>query len=128
MGWYNESMNFRKKIGISIIALLAVAIVIYTTRTFTDTGTAIFYLSLSFVVTLSILFFLENMVFTTWKKFAIPYIIISVLILIFAGNSGGGWGVGSIIDDREGIAMILSALFLIISLLIIAIKSWRLRG
>ncbi len=82
---------------------------------------------LSIIPVLIILLFTKQQVFTTWKKFAIPYIALSTLLLIFAGNSGGGFGFGSIIDSREGISIILSILFFVISIFLIAIKSWRLR-
>ena len=92
-----------------------------------DVGQPLVFLFLSLILIFFIFIFTNPQVFTTWKKFAIPYIAISALILIFASDSGGSWGVGSIIDDREGISIILSILFFVISLILIAVKSWRLR-
>ncbi|MFC1775669.1 hypothetical protein ACFLY0_02360 [Patescibacteria group bacterium] len=90
-----------------------------------DVGQPLSLLFLSLVVIFTFLFFAKKMVFTTWKKFAIPYLIFSTIILLIpSGGMGGFMGGG---PDNEFFAIILSGLFLIISLLIIAIKSWKLR-
>ena len=75
-----------------------------------------------------ILLFTKEAVWITWKKFGIWYIpLAALLIFITPSSSGGSFGY-SMGLDREGVTMFFSALFLIISLIIIAIKSWKLRG
>jgi len=64
--------------------------------------------------------------FHSWKKFAIIYLPIAIVILfVTAGESGGGIGLARI--DSEIISWWLAGLFLSASLLIIAVKSWKLR-
>ena len=80
--------------------------------------------SISFIVILFILLFTKQAVFRSWLKFATPYLILSILLLAVAPTSNADiYGL-----DRELIAWFTSALFLVISLLIIGIKSWKLRG
>lgn len=76
------------------------------------------------------LLFLHEEIFQSWKKFAKIYLSISVaIILLFMFSSGGGgnFGLGGGMD-AEGATMFLSALFFIISLVIIITKSLKLRG
>lgn len=71
----------------------------------------------------------SNEAFQTWKKFAKIYLSIAfAIVLLFAFSSGGGgnFGLGGGMDT-EGATIFLSGLFFLISLIIIAIKSWRLR-
>lgn len=73
-----------------------------------------------------ILVFTHEEVFHSWKKFALGYLPVAAIILfITAGESGGGIGAARI--DGEIISWFLSGLFLFISLIIIAVKSWKLR-
>lgn len=82
-----------------------------------------FFSVVLFLITL-ILLFTKQAVFHLWLKFAIPYLILVTLLLAVAPTSNADiYGL-----DRELIAWFTSALFLIISLLIIGIKSWKLRG
>ncbi len=76
-----------------------------------------------------ILLFLKKQIFTAWKKFAIYFIAISAIWIIIApeGCGGGFGGFGGCVFDKETTAMFTAGLFFIISLFIIAIKSWRLR-
>lgn len=66
-------------------------------------------------------------VFRAWFNFAKWWIPISIfLTLIMPGGSGGGFGIPSIFD-KEFLAFVLAALFIIISLIIIITKSLKLR-
>ena len=85
----------------------------------------LFFFLAALVPVFIILIFTKQQVFTTWKKFAIPYLIISAIILLIpSGGMGGFMGGG---PDNEFFTIMLSGLFLIISILIIAIKSYKLR-
>lgn len=67
-------------------------------------------------------------VFRAWFNFTKWWVPISIfLILITPGSSGGGFGIPSVFD-KGFLAFILSALFFIISLVIITRKSLRFRG
>jgi len=73
------------------------------------------------------LFFTREQVFNSWARFTKWYIPIVAVLILFASDGGGffiGFGGGF---DREGMIWFTSGLFLTISLLLIAIKSWRLR-
>lgn len=79
-----------------------------------------------FLFLISLLLFIRQEVFHSWKKFAIVYLpVAAILLFIAAGESGGGIGFARI--DGEIISWFLSGIFLFISLLIICIKSWKLR-
>ena len=76
-----------------------------------------------------ILLFLKEQVVNAWKKFEIIFIAISAAWIIIApAGCGGGWaGFGGCVFDKETTAMFASAVFLIVSILIITVKSWKLR-
>ncbi len=76
-----------------------------------------------------ILLFLKKQIFNSWVKFAILFIILSAIWITFVpSNCGGGWGgFGGCTFDKETVAMFTAGLFLMISILIIAIKSYKLR-
>ena len=82
----------------------------------------IFFPAIIVLVSL-ILFFLKDEIFNSWLKFTKWYLPIAIiLIVIFPSHAG------FLSPDRETITWLSAALFLIISLLIIGWKSWRLRG
>jgi len=129
-------MNHRKKIGILLLSSLFGVLVGYLTiypeilghKYVFSVGDPLFLTSLSLSIIFLILLFTKEAVFNSWKKFGIWYIpLAAVLIFLAPSSSGGSFGY-SMGFDREAVSMFTSALFLIISLLIIAIKSWRLRG
>ena len=95
-----------------------------------DTGVPFFFFSGAIVIISFILLFLKEQIFNTWKKFALVYMAISAIWIFFAPEyCGGGWaGFGGCVFDKEITAMFTAGLFLFTSLLIIAIKSWKLRG
>ena len=76
-----------------------------------------------------ILFFVRREVFIAWAKFAgvaFP-IILGILLYTFNNTPALGSWIGGPTDDQLA-SVLLPTSFLIISLLIIIIKSWRLRG
>jgi len=88
----------------------------------------LFFGSLSLFIILLILLFTKEAVWNAWKKFGIWYIPLTAFLIFIAPSSSGGSFGYSMGFDREAVTMFLSAIFLVISLLIIAIKSWKLRG
>src|SRR3989344_2590081 len=84
-----------------------------------------------FAVTLLILsavtYFLKEGVFRAWVRFAYWWIPVSLVFIYLAGGwSGGGFGIPNVLD-QEFVAIILAALFAIVSLLIIAWKYFSIR-
>jgi hypothetical protein len=74
-----------------------------------------------------ITYFLREEVFRAWLHFAYGWIPLSiVLILLASGSSGGGFGIPNVLD-QEFVAIILAALFAIISLAVIAYKYFATR-
>lgn len=75
-----------------------------------------------------ITYFLHEEVFRAWLRFAYWWVPLSiVLIFLAAGSSGGGYGMPNIFD-QEFVAITLSGLFALISLILIIVKSLLLRG
>ena len=88
---------------------------------------ALFFSSVSLFLTFLILLFTKEAVFSSWKKFGIWYIPLAALLIFLAPSSSGGSFGFSMGIDREGVTMFISAVFLIVSILIIVVKSWKLR-
>ena len=77
-----------------------------------------------------ILLFLRREVFMAWAKFAVPAFPIMVAILLYTYNNGptpDGFGLAGLISDEMLATAFLPALFFIISLVIIIVKSHKLR-
>ena len=69
-----------------------------------------------------ITYFLREEVFRAWLRFAYWWIPVSLVFIYLAGGwSGGGFGIPAVLD-QEFVSLILSGLFLLISLLLIAYK------
>lgn len=138
-------MNYRKKlyiyIGITIVAFVVSVILglydlfgvctpfssyacLKIARFWAE---ALFPSSISLSLIFLILLFTKEAVFNSWKKFGVWYIpLAALLIFITPSSSGGSFGFSMGID-REGVTMFTSAIFLIVSILIIIVKSWKLR-
>ncbi len=83
-------------------------------------------LSLSLFLPLLLLIFTKELVFNSWKKFALIFIPITILWIYFAPSSCGGYIPMCI--TKEIASMFSAGLFLIISLLIIITQSIRHAG
>lgn len=73
----------------------------------------------------AITYFLKDRVFLAWLKFSSIWIPLQVILSLLTPRYGGA---GIISIDRGAVSFVLSALYLIISLVLIAYKSWKLRG
>lgn len=81
---------------------------------------------LFFISMLVVAFRKARPVFKAWGKFAMVYLPISAVILyLVAGEQGGGIGFAAV--DGEIIVWFISFLFFFISIIILAVKSWKLR-
>jgi len=88
-------------------------------------------LSVPLLIISPILFFVRREVFIAWAKFVIIAFPLMLGILLYTFNNEpatSGLGLGGLIPDELLASVTLPALFLIISLLLIGIKSWKLRG
>ena len=76
-----------------------------------------------------ILLFLREEVFRAWFKFARIYIPLALIFIFLSALSpgGGSWGVSNNFD-AEAATWFFSGLFLLISLILIARKSWKLKN
>jgi hypothetical protein len=87
----------------------------------------LFLFALPLILISIILMFVREEVFRAWLHFAYWWIPTSLVLIYFAGGwSGGGFGMPNVLD-QEFVSMILSALFLIISLLLIIWKYFTTR-
>jgi hypothetical protein len=112
-------MNYRRIIGISSIVLLCIAGAFYLNRFFTTLGTLIFSYSLSFGLTLAVFWFSPEGLFRAWRNFALGYLPIAALLIAIAPTQSGG----IMPIDKENVTMFTAALFVIISLFLIAVKA-----
>ena len=88
----------------------------------------VFFAFLPLLFITSILFFVRRETFLAWAKFAAPAFPLMLVVLLYTHNNvpvTGGW-IGGPTDDQLA-TVFLPPLFLIISLLIIGIKSWKLK-
>ncbi len=71
----------------------------------------LFYASAALFLSLLILYFLPEFVYTMWWKYARIYIPVSLLLFMLLVADGGGFGVPSL-TPPDGFSMFLSALYL----------------
>lgn len=94
---------------------------------FRDIQESVIFLGTIFIVSLILLFVREE-TFRSWVKFAKWYIPIAALLILLAAGTFSGGSYGPSYDlDAEGMSILTAALFLLISIAIIAVKSWKLR-
>ncbi len=86
-------------------------------------------LVISLLLSLIPLFFLKKGVYRAWRMFAVIFIPLAALfIFAMPESSGSGWAFPNNLITREIASAFSAGAFLSISLLIIIIKSWRLKG
>lgn len=89
-------------------------------------GVPLALLSLSLLPISFLLYFLREEVFRSWSRFARWYLSLAAIAILLSFGSHGGWGVGNIFST-ELVTMWSAGLFFLISVFLIAIKSWKLR-
>ena len=91
-------------------------------------GQPVGMLSLSLLPISLLLLFLREEIYNTWKHFALWFIPLSALLIFLSSDSGSGVisGSGALLDT-EGTAFLLAGMFLFVSLILIAVKWWKLR-
>ena len=94
-------------------------------------GEFYFALSIPLLLITPILFFVRRETFMLWAKFAGIAFPIMLGILLYTFNNAptpGGFGLAGLIPDEQLASAILPSLFILISIILIAVKSWKLRG
>jgi len=76
-----------------------------------------------------ILLFRPEQIFLSWRRFAYWWIPLSVFFIALSpGQERAGLGSYGMGVNRESISWVFAVLFLLISLILIAVKSFQLRG
>lgn len=89
---------------------------IFITRT-------IFHIFLAILIVSIMLFFVNNIIFLKWLRFAIVWIIFSVFLIAITPEYSGGWM--SLNPDKELVSIWMGSLFVILSLIQIIWQSWK---
>lgn len=114
-----------KKISAYLTLLFALIFLsVYTTKTFTSLGTATILFSFSLVIIFISLVFVKEQVFRIWLKTAIIFVPIAIFIFLISPVTGGDLFFPI---DKKVVSLFLASVFLVVSLFIIAIKSFKLR-
>lgn len=83
------------------------------------------FLSISLIAISPFLFFVHDMVFLKWLRFALVWFALAVVFIILSPEYQGGWiGIG---PEKESVSIWMSSLFVIISLIKISWDSWKIR-
>ncbi len=108
-GFCKETYTFGDRIGCldKVVPMLGEIIILLTIPTF--------LLSL-------ITYWMHEKVFRAWLRFAYWWIPLTIVLVLMTHDSSGGFGISDIVT-REAVSMIFSALFLLISLVLIIWKA-----
>lgn len=87
-------------------------------------GIPLAMLSLSLLPISILLYFLREETFRSWFRFTKWYLSFAAIAIFLSLSSHGGWGVGNIFDT-ELVTVWSAGLFFVISLILIAVKSWK---
>jgi hypothetical protein len=82
-------MSYKKKISIILLILVILISLIHVNKFFNALGEFIYYFSVVFSAILLAMLFLKEEIFNAWKKFAIIYLFVSMLIISFSSDRGG---------------------------------------
>ena len=132
-------MGYKKQIflllAISVISFLIALVVLCESipsgncyGRWGEAGQTLGVFSITIFLLSLILLFLREEVFRAWFKFARIYIPLTLVFIFLSALSpgGGSWGVGNNFDG-EAATWFFSGLFLLISLILIVRKSWKLK-
>ena len=98
---------------------------------FLQVRSLLFILSLPLLLLTPILFFVRREAFVLWAKFAGVAFPLMLGILLYTFNNAptpGGFGLAGLIPDEQLASATLPLLFVLISIILISVESWRLRG
>ena len=82
-----------------------------------------FFFSLLLFIASIFLFFISDKIFLKWLKFATAWVVISIILIIFAPTSGGAWLPMN--PTKELVSIWMGSLFVILSLIQIIWQSLR---
>lgn len=84
------------------------------------------YLSVTIFFLSLITYKMRDEIFHTWLKFAYWCVPLTIVLTLLTPGGRGGWGIPSLIDP-ETVSFVFSALFALISSIIILVKYFKLR-
>lgn len=114
----------KKILALMIPAVIIMALTVYVRRLFSPVGVFVFEFSLALCFVLGASLFIKKEVFYIWLKFAVIFIITSIVFVTLAPTTSGDIFFPI---DKKIASFLFSIVFLIASLFIIAIQSYRLR-
>ncbi len=112
-----------------VLLLIIQAGLIYYLKFFTGVGGSLFAFSIVSIPILLLLLLSRKEIFSGWWKFALAWVLLSGFVIALTPEYGGEGGFGLDLSfHRELVGQLTAAGFFIVSLLIIAWKSFQLRG
>lgn len=112
-----------------VLLLVIQAGLIYYLKFFTGIGGSLFAFSIVAIPILLLLLLSRREIFSGWWKFALAWVLLSGFVIALTPEYGGGGGFGLDLSfHRELVGQFMAAGFFVISLIIIAWKSFQLRG
>ncbi len=112
-----------------LLLLVIQAGLIYYLKFFTGIGGSLYAFSVASIPILLLLVLSREEIFLGWWKFSVVWVLLSGFVIALTPEYGGGGGFGLDLSfHRELVGQFMATGYFIISLLIIAWKSFQLRG
>jgi len=123
-------MNHRYTTALILALSSFIALYVYYAKGFTDLKVSFFFFILALIPVSLLLLFVKRNVFIAWAKYVAWWFPLSLLLILSTSEYGNGGFFGGLfaISERRMMGLVLAAVFFVISLLIIAWKSFQLRG
>lgn len=123
-----NSLKKRKNVYFSIIYLLFLLLSYYVNINSNSTiieklSESLFWLSAPILFFSLINLFFREETFISWSKFTIYYFIISVILVLISPNSTHGMDIYP--ATKENVTIVLSVMYSVFSLVLIAYKSFK---
>ncbi|MFA6047644.1 MAG: DUF202 domain-containing protein [Parcubacteria group bacterium] len=83
----------------------------------------LFVLSMAMLLVSIILLFINDRIFLKWLRFAIVWVILSIILIALTPEYSGGWVPMN--PDRESVSIWMGSLFVVLSLAKIIWDSWK---
>lgn len=86
----------------------------------------IFFISIALFIVSLVLFFVNDLILKKWFYFAMVWFFLMIILVAIAPEYSGGWGPNAVLT-KEKISILLSSLFVILSLVKISWDSWKIK-
>ena len=116
------------KMWLKLVLLTSVLIIldVYFRRNLTGFRVSLFALAIAFIPIGILLLFLNRNILLSWLKFALGWMVLYFVVIFMSPEYGSSSFMPG--PDRKTFSWIMSGLFLLISLILIAWKSWKLKN